>query len=106
MEVLLLLCRESRRGWRSDHVAKELYIQPEAATEYLAALSRDGCCIVFDDSTSTYRYDSTNAPLHEMVQELAAAYKTRPVAVVTRIFSKPHSHLRLFSDAFKFRRDD
>lgn len=105
MEVLLLLYRESGRGWSAEEVAQALYIQPEAAAGYLDDLYRGGCCAC-DEATGKYHYSSADSQLNQAVQELAAAYKTRSVAVITRIFSKPQTHLRLFSDAFKIRKDD
>lgn len=106
MEVLLLLYRESKRAWSAEDVANALYIQPEAVAGYLDELVRTGCCLVEPSGAASFRYDPTDPRRHEQVQELANSYKTKSVAVIARIFSKPQNHLRLFSDAFKLRRDD
>lgn len=106
MEALLLLCRESKRAWSARDVAQAIYIQPEAAGGYLEELLRTGCCCRDPADADSFRYDASDQRRHELVLELAEAYKTRSVAVITRIFSKPQNHLRLFSDAFRFRKDD
>jgi hypothetical protein len=106
MEVLLLLCRLRERTWNATEVATALYIQPASAANYLADLAGVGCCLLQDDTVTRYQFNLQDAHQGKLIRELTEAYKTRPVAVITRIFSKPPDHVRLFSDAFKLRKDD
>jgi hypothetical protein len=53
----------------------------------------------------TYRYGPAQADLNSLVERLAAIYHERRVTIITLIYSKPHTQVQAFADAFKLRKD-
>jgi hypothetical protein len=106
LEVLLLLSGSPEKEWSAAEVSQKLYIQPESATKRLADLHAGELLILSQTSDSLYRYKPSTNALESAVSGLAEAYKVRRVSVINLIFSKPHDHIRVFSDAFRIRKED
>ena len=113
LEVLLLLRATRPKAWDADAVAKELRIAPISAGERLEDLSVRGLAAASEEPAAGYRYSPRTGELDRAVGRLASVYAERRVSVITQIFSKPEDatptpgdNIRLFSDAFKFRKKD
>jgi hypothetical protein len=101
LEVLLLL-RQSPRGWSADEVARELYSHPSSILHRLSSLAGRG--LLRELEPACFQYAPRSADLHETVTRVAETYRERRVAVITLIASKPVENVRAFSDAFRIRR--
>jgi hypothetical protein len=55
---------------------------------------------------SLYRFAPGSAKLEQAVRDLAAAYATRRVTIISLIFAKPTDKLKSFAEAFRFRREE
>ncbi|HEX5324988.1 MAG TPA: hypothetical protein VFW40_14485 [Capsulimonadaceae bacterium] len=106
MEVLFLLCCERSTEWTAQEIAAKLYVQPESVAARLLDLVNQGLCRVTDPSGPYYQYQPADNEQDRLVRELMNAYRTHHVAVIKLIFSKSPKHLRLFSEAFKWRKDE
>jgi hypothetical protein len=67
---------------------------------------RKGVLIVKRDGEPVYKYQPINAELAAAVEALASAYAERRLKVLEFLFSKPMAPLRVFSDAFRIRKDE
>lgn len=100
LEALLFLHARSSEEWDVASVAKRLYAPLSDIVVALAGLANDG--FVLRDGED-YRY----APLSDRdaaVEALAEAYALHLIPITNLIHSKPR-HVRVLSDAFKFRKD-
>jgi len=107
LEVLLLLKAQPHKQWTAADVSQALFIQQASAGGRLSSLQGSGLLHTdnIGQSKASYRYEPHNAALARMVDNLELAYKERKHSVITLIFSKPNENIRVFSDAFKIRRD-
>jgi hypothetical protein len=105
VEILNQLCQESSRAWSPAEIADRLYIQKASARERLMALAHKRLCTQIDAKEECYQYDKIDVERDRRVKELLEAYRVRRVAVITLIFSKPADEVKLFSDAFRLRKD-
>lgn len=108
LEVLLLLRRTAPKEWTADAVARELRVDISVAAARLADLQVRGLLViaVTHGGAPAYRYEPSSLDLDRAAAGLATAYAERRVTVIDLIFSKPIDHIRVFSDAFRLRRDD
>lgn len=106
LEVLLLLYRDPSREWTAEELSKELYVSPEAAVNRLNDFCMRGFCVSNAADVPRYRFNPGMGHLDSVIRDLRTAYEQRRVRVINLIFSSPSDHLRSFSDAFKFRKDD
>jgi len=104
LETLLLLARAPDAEWTAAAVAAALYTQPASAARRLASLEEHR--LVARVADARFRFATGGAATVEAVDELAAAYKERRVAVITLIASRPMDNVRAFSDAFQIRKKD
>ena len=61
--------------------------------------------LVSKSATDQYQYWPISPELDQLVEEIAAAYASSPVAVTEAILSAPSSSIRIFADAFKIKKD-
>lgn len=108
LEVLLLLKSKPHKEWNATEVSEALFIQPASAAVRLAALHSGGLLSTPNAAqpNALFRYQPSSPILDRLVGSLELAYKERKHSVITLIFSKPNENIRVFSDAFKIRRDD
>ena len=104
LEVLLLLRADPGRTWSPAAVSRELATQPEAAAQRLADLQALRLVVPAEGHDRPYRYAPATDDLRAQVDRLAQVYKERRVAVITLIYSKPHSQAQAFADAFRLRK--
>jgi hypothetical protein len=106
LEALLLLRGDPHRQWQAADVAKSLYIPENIAAALLADFVRRGFVILEPHSAAGYVYRSHDAEIDRLIDQLAAAYQERRVAVVSLIYSKPLNKVQTFADAFRFGKEN
>jgi hypothetical protein len=103
LEALLLLRKDAEREWKTDEIAKILYITPEMSAALLADLARRGFAVPRE---TCYRYRTPEAGIDRTIEQLARVYQERRVAVITEIYSKPQNKVQTFADAFRLRKEE
>lgn len=106
LEVLLLMLGRSDKEWSASEVSRELYIQPVSAGTRLADLQRSRLLQATGSTPSLYRYAPQEPALDQAAREVAAAYSVRRVGIINLILERPLDNVRVFSDAFRIRRND
>lgn len=105
LEVLLLLRIHADQEWSADTLAKELRIDASWAATRLADLSTRGLLAVRETSESLYLFNPKTPELRRIVGDLALTYTERRVAVINLIYSKPLDNIRVFAEAFRFKKE-
>jgi hypothetical protein len=100
LETLLLLRRPPRGDWRADQIVAELRASPTLVDDCLEGLQRAGVII---GSPEGVRYGPASPMLANLCDQLEAAYRERPVAIVNLIASRRPDPLKGFADSFRFR---
>ena len=107
LEVLLLLSQTSDKVWSADAVGRELNLNPALAKTQLDDLLSNRLLVLADAAdTGLYRYKHPSSHLRKTVKQLAIAYATQRVAVLTLILAKPIDKVRLFTETFRMIRGD
>lgn len=104
LEILLLLRRERERSWTAADVAEELRSSESSANKRLADLQKGGL-IEATSTSAAYRYAPAADWLGKAVDSLADLYAESPYRVIDLIFAKPIDDLRVYADAFRYRKD-
>jgi hypothetical protein len=104
LEVLLLLRNQPARTWTAGSVAQELRIMEASATGRMEDLCARGLLSCEGGTPATYRFAPVSSEDAQAVTELASAYASRRVSVITFIFSRPTDRLRSFSNAFRLKK--
>ena len=104
LEALLLMRREPL-AWEAARLAQRLYLPAERAACILSDLAAAQLCAPVAETSVAYRY----APAPEMdalVDSLQRYYGSHLIEVTNMIHanSRPHSRIREFADAFKWRK--
>jgi hypothetical protein len=102
LEAILLLRQYRDRDWTVDDTGKRLYVSPTVAAHILMVLSDRG---FFSTSGGTYRYSPESPDLGATVDLLADTYSRHLIAVTNFVHAKPSTSVRLFAQAFRFRKD-
>jgi hypothetical protein len=107
LEVLLLLHDQQSRSFNAAQIANELGFETEATQEQLTALKTIGLAVQSTTDESQYNYHPVNATLGSKVEQLAAAYSTQRVPILSLILADNSHRPRLFAEAFRIiRRND
>ena len=101
LELLLLLKRDPERRWTPDELVRELRASGPLISSNLEALERAGLSACDEDGRC--RYAPAAALLDKLCNELEAAYRERPVALINVIASPPDK-LQSLADAFRIRK--
>jgi hypothetical protein len=104
LEALLLMRREPQ-PWEAPRLAQRLYLPAERAAQILADLVAAQLCGAAGDMPGAYRY--APAPETEALVDRLQRYYSRHLIEVTNMIhanSRPHSRIREFADAFKWRK--
>jgi len=104
LEVLLLLVSPPQKEWSALEVSQKIYRQPDSVAARLEDLRDRGILSVRQEAQLFYRYVSS-ARQDAVIRGLERAYEVRKDAVIRLIFTRPPDTLRIFSDAFRIRRD-
>jgi hypothetical protein len=103
LELLLLLRADPSRTWTAAEAASALYSAPDIIQAQLADL--EARKLVTLASADRYSYSPQTSELDLLISRVAELYRTRRVAVVTAVYSKPVDKIRTFADAFRFRKE-
>jgi hypothetical protein len=105
LETLLMMRREPERAWTCDALTKLLYLRAEDCGAIFSDLVARGLVQRAALEPPQFQYRSQGPATDSLVDELAAAYQERRVAVITQIYSKPINKVQTFADAFRFRKE-
>jgi hypothetical protein len=100
VELLLLLKRDPQRCWPAAELVRELRASTGLVNDNLQRFERGGLAV--QDDQGCWRFGPAAPALAALCDELEAAYRERPVAIVNLIAS-PRDPLQSLADAFKFR---
>ena len=103
LEVLLFLHRNQPKSFSISEVADELGFEYDIAEEQLAALVETG---ILEADESTYRYEPAKEQIRNLVDQLAHAYPTQRVLILSLILSERPDKIRVFAEAIKLLRQD
>ena len=101
LEVLLLVSQNKDKAWTPAAVGRQLHLSVESAKAQLDGLSRDLLTRPHGTDEALYRYNPFSDELNQTISQLATAYATQRVAVLTLIFAKPVDKVRLFKETFR-----
>ena len=99
LETLLLMRASPDRGWAVDTLVAELRANITLVGDCLGGLERAGLVI---GEEGAFRYAPASPVLRTLCDELEAAYRERPVAVVNTITRRRPDPLKGFADSFRF----
>ncbi len=104
LEALLLL-RGTATEWTATALGRELRIETQPAIDQLTELCHRGLveCL---DSPPRFRYAPRDQQQVAVIERLAQAYEDRRVSVISFIYSTPRPTVRVFAEAFRFRKDE
>jgi len=105
LEILMLL-HDDGDALSAGAIARRLGVDLAWASGELAGLAGRGLlerCGV--GSSPAYRFAPRSPELRHAVAEVLGAYRTRRVAVIDAIATKPSAHIVGFADAFRLRTD-
>lgn len=103
LELLLLLKRDPERCWSVGELVSDLRASHGLVADNLSALQ--GAGLVIPDDQGCFRYRPAAPTLAQLVDQLEAAYRAKPVTVI-RWISAPTERLQSLADAFKFKGKD
>jgi hypothetical protein len=103
LELLLLLRRQRTRLWTCDELVRDLRASILIVSDALDTLQKAG--LVSKNLNDQYQYWPIAPELDQLVEDVASAYASSPVAVTQAILSAPSSSVRIFADAFKIKKD-
>ncbi|PQV63424.1 hypothetical protein B1R32_11279 [Abditibacterium utsteinense] len=105
LEILLLVAAPPHKAWSAIEVSQKLYRQPDSVATRLEDLRDRGLLTISGQGQPLYQYVSDGR--HDaLIQGLERAYQVRKDAVIQLIFTRPSDNLRVFSDAFRIRKDN
>ena len=100
LEVLLVVSQDKDKTWTPAAVGRKLHLSVESARMQLDRLSRSLVIPIDRAGEDLYCYDPS-VELDQTLRQLAIAYATQRVAVLTLILAKPVDKVRLFKEAFR-----
>ncbi len=106
LEILLTLRAEPKTRFGAKAISTALATSELSARARLSDLAQRGFLAVHEGEEPTYSYAPVSHRLEHAVDLLASTYAERRYTVIDLIFSKPIANLRVYADAFRFRKDD
>jgi hypothetical protein len=103
LELILFMRRNSSRSWSIDALTAELRSSTFVISEVLATFRQAG--LVAEEPDGTFRYAPASSHIDRVVDQLASAYATKPLAVSREILSAGNDKIRTFADAFRLKKD-
>ena len=104
LELLLLLHRERATSWTCEALVRELRATLSLVMQNLAVLV--DAKLVVETADGRYAYLPQTPELAALIDDLAALYTQKPITVLRTIFTTPSDKIRLFADAFFFKKPD
>lgn len=103
LEALLLMRQDLHKSWDAEEIAKALYTSSELAAALLTDFGRRGFLKSLTDGR--YTFNAEDSQFSQLMDEIAAAYQERRVAVISLIYSKPLNKVQTLADAFRLRKE-
>jgi predicted transcriptional regulator len=106
LEVLLLVRERSGESWTPEGISEVIRTSASSAEQRLRDLEARGFLSRErgEDGGERYRF-APNGRWDHALSRLADLYAERHYTVIELIFSKPIQNLRVYSDAFLFRKE-
>jgi hypothetical protein len=98
LEIMLVMQADPERRWRVDELVRELRASQTLVRGNLEGFERSG--LVVRDAAEVFRFAPANAGLRELCDQVRAAYRERPVAIINLI-AAPEERLQQLADAFR-----
>lgn len=106
LHVLIHCIEAADRWWDASALSRETGMSVAAARHSLDPLARGNLLDIRIIGDVRYNFSPGTDALRETALACAAAYRSRPVAVVKLVTDSGHRAVRDFADAFRIRRDD
>ena len=102
LEAVLLLRQHRDQSWSAEEAGQRLYLSPAVAAHVLDILTSRG---FLAHSLQRFQYAPETPELDAEVTLLANTYSKQLIAVTNIVHAKPSAGVRLFAQAFRFRKD-
>lgn len=102
--MLVMMYLSPDRWWTARELAAELYLAEAPTVHDVERLATRGLLEVRLGNDMNFRVSPASPSLAEAVAQLAEAYRTNRVDVLSRIVSRRGRGFRHFADAFDFRK--
>jgi hypothetical protein len=107
LEILLLLRRNAETEWTATEVSREISSNAEAVAVRMAEFASEGILLPKRlANESKYRYQPQDPEVDATIRQVAKAYGTYPVRIITLIVSKPIDKIKTFADAYKPKKEE
>ena len=106
LELLLLLRQHVPEALTAEEVAQRVGLPPKSLEQAMFDLMARGMLAATHGRPIAYRYSPRTPELAGSVGRLADFYAAERLAVTALILDREHESLRLFSDAFRLKRED
>lgn len=101
-EVLALLYEHPSQAWTVAQVNQSIRSSESSVAQRLNDLLAQGFLI--QKGSAEFQYQPKTEALAAGVRTFLDAYKQRRIKVIELIFARPMDQVRIFSDAFRFRK--
>lgn len=106
LEILLLLAARREVAWTPKQVSEEIRTSTSSAVSRLEDLRAHGfLAAVNSGADDAYQFQPSSSAMRAAVEHLASIYRERRFTIIDLIFAKPIDRLRVYADAFRFRKD-
>lgn len=102
LEALLLLRQNRAQSWSPEEAGQRLYVSPTVAAHILGLMTERG---LFSRVHGRFAYAPETPELDASVALLAETYSKQLIAVTNIVHAKPSANVRLFAQAFRWRKD-
>lgn len=105
LEILLLLSGTPQRNWTEQAVYQVIKSSQPSVSRRLMELASKKLISCEPGPPVVFRFIPESRDFHELISELASAYKERPVRVIEMLYSRPPDAVEEFAKAFKLRKE-
>lgn len=105
LEILLLLAARPDVAWTPKQVSEEIRTSTSSAVSRLQDLRSHGFLVAVGRGGDAFQFQPGSDATRTAVEHLATLYRERRFTIIDRIFAKPIDRLRVYADAFRFRKD-
>ena len=106
LEVLLFVMSNAERFWTAEEIRSRIRVNQENVAEKLRELAQSKL-VVMEPNSDEYRYAPESPALaDEVARSLQQAYDEGKNSLFELIYTRPFDNIRVFSDAFRVRKED
>lgn len=102
LEAVLMLRQHRDQSWGVEEAGQRLYVSSTMAAHILGALTERGLLV---RTHQGFQYAPSSPELEADVTLLANTYSKHLIAVTNIVHARPSASVRLFAQAFRFRKD-